>query len=109
MVENFKGDVGYVSEKIFDTLLSDAVPVYLGDRRVHEDIPRTAYVDVNEFESISSLIAHLRDCSEEDWKTMKTAGKEFLSSKRALRFSDEAFAEKMMRVLRDLVPQERGG
>jgi alpha(1,3/1,4) fucosyltransferase len=98
--ENFRGRRGYISEKIFDALQAGSVPVYLGEERIAEFVPREAFVDARNFRTRRELLAYLQSCPEPDWQKMRQAGQEFLHSAAFRSFSDAAFAERMTDVLR---------
>ena len=102
-VENFRGNLGYISEKIFDVLLAGSVPVYLGEERITGYVPKSAFVDAREFRNQKELLLYLRSCSQMEWEAMREAGREYLQSKAFHQFSDEAFAARMVDVLRKLL------
>lgn len=101
-VENFRGSLGYISEKMFDVLVAGSVPVYLGEERIADYVPKSAFVDAREFRSQKELLLYLRSCSETEWETMRESGKAYLRSTAFHSFSDEAFAARMVEILRKL-------
>lgn len=98
--ENFRGRRGYISEKIFDALQAGSVPVYLGDERIVEIVPKEAFVDARDFRKSRELLAYLRSCPDSEWREMRQAGQQFLGSPAFRSFTDEAFAERMTEVLK---------
>jgi hypothetical protein len=101
--ENFRGRRGYISEKIFDALQAGSVPVYLGEERIAEFVPREAFVDARNFRTCRELLAYLQSCPEPEWGEMRQAGQEFLRSPKFQSFTDEAFAERMIDVLKNIL------
>jgi hypothetical protein len=101
--ENFRGRRGYISEKIFDALQAGSVPVYLGEERIAEFVPREAFVDARNFRTLRELLAYLQSCPESEWKEMRQAGQDFLRSAAFRFFTDEAFAECMTEVLKKIL------
>jgi hypothetical protein len=101
--ENFRGRRGYISEKIFDALQAGSVPVYLGEERIAEFVPREAFVDARNFPTLRELLAYLQSCPEPEWGEMRQAGQEFLHSAAFRSFTDEAFAERMTDVLKAIL------
>lgn len=97
--ENMVGDVGYVSEKIFDTLLAGVVPLYLGDARVAEHIDPDCFIDARKFRSDREMLTFVRDCPVSEWRRLREAGRRYLNSDAAKKFFPEAFAERMNAVL----------
>ncbi|QCK86205.1 alpha-1,3-fucosyltransferase [Phreatobacter aquaticus] len=51
---------GYVTEKIFDPLLSGTIPIYRGAPDVADFVPAGSYIDVSDFPSPIALADHLR-------------------------------------------------
>ena len=98
--ENFRGRRGYICEKIFDALQAGSVPVYLGDERIVEIVPKEAFVDARDFRKSRELLAYLQSCPETKWQAMRQAGQQFLGSAAFQSFADEAFAKRMNDVLR---------
>jgi len=98
-VENFRGGHDYISEKIFDALLAGVVPVYLGDENVTQVVPEKAIVDARHFRDHGELLQYLDSCPKTEWEEMRDAGRAFLDTEKARSFSDEAFVERMNRVL----------
>jgi hypothetical protein len=101
--ENFRGRRGYISEKIFDALQAGSVPVYLGEDRIAEFVPPGAFVDARHFRTHRELLAYLQSCREQEWNGMRQAGQKFLRSATFRSFTDEAFAERMTDVLREIL------
>lgn len=97
--ENFRGQRGYVSEKIFDAMLAGTVPVYLGEERITDIVPDDAFVDARLFKSISELFRFLSSMNEKKWLQMRKAGRAFLNSHRFAPFLPSSFAAKLNPVL----------
>jgi len=57
---------GYISEKIFDAVLSHSVPMYLGAPNIIEYIPVESFVNVKNFETYNYLIDYLISVSNEE-------------------------------------------
>ena len=89
--ENYRGNRGYISEKIFDAMIMDAVPIYLGDEKVQEEIPRETFIDARRFRSRDKLLAYIRGISEPEWNAYRNAAWEFLFSGKIKNFSSEYF------------------
>jgi alpha(1,3/1,4) fucosyltransferase len=98
--ENFRGNRGYLSEKIFDAFCAGTVPVYLGEERIAEFVPPSSFVDARSFASHRALLLYLKSCPGPEWQAMREAGQNFLKSEAMRQFGDEAFAEQMLEVLK---------
>ena len=97
--ENYRGNYGYIDVKVFDGFLAGTVPVYLGEERISDFVPSDAFVDARNFKNNWELLRYLESCPESEWQTMREAGQSFLRSEKSLRFSDEAYAERMLAIL----------
>ncbi|AHJ28651.1 glycosyltransferase family 10 [Nodularia spumigena CS-584] len=91
--ENFRGNRGYISEKIFDAFFAGSVPVYLGDERITDYVPAETFVDARNFDTYTDLLKYLIACSEQQWLDMRAAGKDFIQSEEFQRFQSDKFAE----------------
>lgn len=78
--ENQKNLRGYVTEKIFDCLISGTVPIYLGSENISEIIPFKCFIDYRDFNSIQELVDYLRNIDERDYEDYLLQAKEFLKS-----------------------------
>ena len=79
------------------------MPVYLGEERISEFVPREAFVDARNFRTRRELLAYLRSCPEPEWEEMRQAGQKFLHSAAFRPFTDDAFAERMTDVLKKIL------
>ncbi len=102
-VENFKGSEDYISEKIFDPLIAGSVPVYLGDNRIYEVVPKGVFVDVRDFANQESLLKYISNCSEEDWGVYYNKGQEFLKSEKAKNFSTDIYVKVMIGIQKQIL------
>ena len=58
---------GYVSEKIFDCMIADCVPVYYGASNIEKYIPENCFIDFRAFADFEALDAFLVALSDEDY------------------------------------------
>lgn len=105
--ENCENDCGYISEKLFDALYGDTVPVYLGNRSIHDHIPKECFVDAREFGNHKELIHFICNCPEKAWEEYRRAGKSFLESQALRKFLPPAFADNFLRPVRVLANQSK--
>ncbi|HEY0966800.1 MAG TPA: glycosyltransferase family 10 [Opitutaceae bacterium] len=102
-VENYRGQMSYISEKIFDPIIAGSVPIYLGDENIAEVIPAGAFVDVRDFRDQRELLLYLESCSESEWESMRSAGQAFVRTEVARTFSTETFVATMNNLLQKLL------
>jgi hypothetical protein len=95
--ENHTGKYGLISERIWDALWGDTVPVYRGHTGIHEFVPSDCYVDAQQFKSPKEMLDRLYRTPESTWETYHTAGRDFIRSKSVEKFLPDAFARRFVR------------
>jgi glycosyltransferase involved in cell wall biosynthesis len=70
IIENCTAD-GYVSEKIYDTFIAGAIPVYYGNNNVHVDIPKDMYIDLRQFQTSKDLRTYIDAMTNDQIRAMK--------------------------------------
>jgi len=99
--ENWVGNPGYVSEKLFLPMLAGAVPVYLGACDIEDHVPRGAYVDRRDFGSEREMLSFLSSCSRTDWNEFRDAANTFLRSPRSRDFHSDSLLSALCEALRE--------
>ncbi len=92
-LENTKGDVDYVSEKIYDCLCAGIVPIYAGAPNVDEYIPKDCFIDYFEFQSLDELADRLLNMPKEEYEGYVSNGHEFINKLDKHEFTGGRFAE----------------
>lgn len=59
--------LGYVTEKLPDSLSCRTVPIYMGCSNIEEYIPTNCFIDCREFESNEQLNEYLQDMTDDDY------------------------------------------
>jgi hypothetical protein len=57
---------GYVTEKIFEPLLEDCVPIYWGTELVNKDFNTKRFINCNDFENFDAVIQHVLAVDADD-------------------------------------------
>lgn len=63
----------WITEKFYDNILTDTIPIYFGCKNIKEIYPEDGYIlieDINDTENIINLIKHVMDNSEELYNIM---------------------------------------
>ncbi len=98
--ENMLSNNGYITEKIFDCFFSGTVPVYLGAANIENYIPKGAYIDKREYESVESLVYYISNMQEEEYKTYVEAAQKYIrSSSFEKEFSVRSYIERMTKLV----------
>ncbi len=83
---------GYITEKIFDALIAETIPVYWGPKNIHQFIPANIFIDASRFSCFDELLVHMEKITESEAELMIQQGKKFLQSTPGASFSYEANA-----------------
>lgn len=98
--ENFAGNYGYISEKIFDCFYAGVVPIYWGDQDITQYVPKAAFIDARNFKDDLELLNYIQNCPESVWQKMYEAGQTYLTSKELEQFQTEAFVSRMLQIIK---------
>jgi len=97
--ENVCDQPGLITEKIFDCMRADCVPVYLGAPNVTEYIDPAAFIDRRRFNSDRELEDYISGVNAEQYERFREAAATYLASERFKCFLAPAFAQQVIRVL----------
>jgi alpha(1,3/1,4) fucosyltransferase len=106
--ENIKDLPNYITEKIFDSLLSGCVPIYWGANNIGEYIPSNCFVDRRQFKDTAEVHQYLMSITPEEYLQYQTNISAFLKSEKARLFSVENFASTVAsNIARDMAEYSR--
>lgn len=91
--ENARDIPGYITEKIFDCLMSGCIPVYWGAPDITRYVPADCFIDRREFASHEALYAYMSAMSDLERKRRIEAMAAYLNSEAIRGFTDGYFAE----------------
>ncbi len=100
--ENFQGDLGYISEKIFDPIMAGAVPVYLGDRQITNYIPPEIFIDARNFKNYTDMLLYLINLSKKNWEELRKFGQSFIKSNDFQMYESSSFAKIALNILKEV-------
>ena len=80
-----------ICEKIFDPMLSGAIPVYYGQKLV-KNIPENTYIRINKNDSVEKIVYTLENLSKEKKSEYRKNIYRFLHSKMADRYRSSSYA-----------------
>lgn len=94
--ENHESENSLISQRIWDALWADTVPVYRGNKQVSRVIPRNCYVDAASFKKPKEMLDWLVRAPEKEWSEIRDAGRAFIHSKQIEAHLPEACAEELL-------------
>jgi hypothetical protein len=102
--ENMSNQMGYITEKIFDSFIAGCVPVYLGANNITDYVSKECFIDRRDFGSDQEMYDFLRSIDRVTYQGYITAIREFLKSPKAKLFSKEHFVEFFMNEIKQVYP-----
>lgn len=91
---------GFVTEKIFDSMISGSIPVYYGASDVLEQVPKNCFIDYRDFKTIQDLDRFMRDMTEAEYGNYRINIKTYLASDDYKNtFSQERYAKVVLDIL----------
>ena len=97
--ENASDQPGLITEKIFDCMRADCVPIYWGAPNVTEYVDPAAFVDRRNFKSNQELKDYITGINEKQYEQFREAIATYLASERFSLFLAPAFVQKVTQVL----------
>lgn len=61
---------GYTTEKLFQPLMANSIPIYWGNPKVVEDFNPKAFINCNDYNSLEEVIEKIKDLDNDDEKYM---------------------------------------
>ena len=99
--ENNCGHNGYVSEKIFDCIFAECVPIYLGAPDINRYIPEDCFIDMRKFHDYDELYAFIENIDDKQWNEYICAMKKFaITLLSQHRYDGEAMAHDINEAIR---------
>jgi|GEM_PF-1261031 len=96
--ENTKNVKGYITEKILDCFAAGCVPIYWGAPNITDYIPANCFISRVDFSSLDELVDFLQKIDEKTYNQYLQNIKNFLNSRQAQAFSQEAFIQAVLLV-----------
>lgn len=101
--ENLRGGRGYITEKLFDSLVNGCVPVYAGASDISTRVPPECYIDGDRFSDVVELIEYLKGIDEAEYAARQRSIQAFLCSTAGLHYGQDHFCRTLVAgILRDL-------
>lgn len=89
--ENIQNISGLVTEKIFDCMRCNCVPIYWGANNIHDYVDKGAFIDRRNFKSNEDLAKFILNIKEEEYNLYLFNIKMYLMSDKFYKFSPQNF------------------
>jgi hypothetical protein len=90
---------GWVTEKLFDSLLAGNIPVYRGAPDIERWVPKECFIDMRDFDGYGELREFLHSLRPADVDRYREAGRAYLESDGFRPFTSSALAEIFLELL----------
>ena len=97
--ENVSDQPGWITEKIFDCMRADCVPIYWGAPNVTEYVDPAAFIDRRKFKSNQELEDYIAGINESQYEQFREAIATYLASERFKTFLSPAFVQRVIQML----------
>ena len=87
---------GYVSEKIFDAFNAKVVPIYWGDPRITDRVPKNTFIDRRDFRSLRELLSFLQNMDQQTYDGYLDNIERFMDSAEWEKWTRARFAEMLL-------------
>lgn len=78
--ENVKETMGCISEKLFDAMFAETVPIYWGADNITDYVPADCFIDYRTLKSPENLYAYLNSMHDETYQAYRQNIKAYLAS-----------------------------
>ncbi len=100
--ENMKDQNGYITEKIFDAMVSGTVPIYFGASNIQDYVPADCFIDRRDFSSMDALYDFMKNMDRDTYASYIQAIGNYFQSPEAQLFSIHHFVQTVMASLSEL-------
>ncbi len=104
--ENMHSQRGYITEKIFDSMVAGCVPIYLGASDITDYVPAECFIDRRKFASYKDLYHFLRGMDQERYEGYLRSIQAYLESPQSKLFSIEYFVDLVLQHLSSIKGEE---
>ena len=101
--ENVADISGYITEKIFDSMIAGSVPIYRGADNISDYIPQDCFIDYRKFDCVDDLYQFLANFTMEDYLKFIYAVNIFISSDKSSQFRHEFYVDSVSNVILNLL------
>jgi hypothetical protein len=90
---------GYITEKIFDCMRSDCVPIYLGAPNISDYLSTDTFIDRRNFSDDNELASYILSIDENKYENFRECIRKYLSSDKFSPFLCTSFADTIVNIV----------
>ncbi len=97
--ENAHSIPGYITEKIFDSLVAGCIPVYWGAPDINDYVPESCFIDFRKFQDFKKLHEYLTSMTAEEYNSRLLEIEKYLQSDLYKQFTPHGCVTKIVDVI----------
>lgn len=97
VLENYRNDEGYISEKILNCFAVGTVPIYLGYSKITDIIPANCFIDMRDFKNYREIHEFINSMDEKTWLEYRRNAEKFLKSEAAQEFTHQKVVDAILK------------
>jgi hypothetical protein len=92
---------GYITEKVFDIMLSGSVPIWKGCKEIYDYIPSNCFIDISNFATFDDLYLFLNNMDEALWNSYIKNIYNYLNSDNYRIFTADYFSSEVITLIKN--------
>lgn len=97
--ENAHSIPGYITEKIFDSLVAGCIPVYWGAPNITDYVPESCFIDFRKIQSFDKLHSYLTSMTADEYNSMLAEIEKYIQSDLYKQFTPRGCVVKIFDVI----------
>jgi hypothetical protein len=95
--ENICDVPGYITEKIFDSLISGCIPIYRGAQNIQKHVPSNCFIDMRVYNTYAELYNYIVKMSINEYESYLENIEKYFNSEGLYNFSTDCFSDTLLR------------
>lgn len=94
----YVSDSGYVSEKIYEALISNTIPIYWGSKGIHNDLNTKRFINYYDYNDFDAMIEKIIEIDNDDNLFLDIVNENYVDNKSESIFKKEYIVELMKKI-----------
>lgn len=91
--ENARDMAGYITEKIFDSMIAGCIPIYWGANNISDYVPKECYIDKTQYSNYEELYNYIKNMPIDEYERRLQYIEDYLNSPQIEVFTNEYFTK----------------
>ena len=94
----YVNDSGWLSEKIYESLLSNTIPIYWGNKDIHKDLNTKRFINYYDYNDFDAMIEKIIEIDNDDNLFLDIVNESYVNNKSESIFKKEYIVELMKKI-----------